>query len=159
MEIVFVSTPEQSNFDYCSKLFKNKKPVNGFNKLIENVNVFTRVDDDEFWCKNVKFDSEINGTLYLNYPFSVVVKEDVKFKSLYELISEIRRVYKQVYELEESTSKKAAMRMCDEDPNCSLINRNKTNGVIGIWGHSIGDLVIESITLYEGNLVRVGIGS
>lgn len=51
------------------------------------------------------------------------------------------------------------MPMYEEDPTSNMINRNKTNGVIGIWGHDIGDLVIESITLYEGNLVRVGIGS
>lgn len=48
MEIVFVSTPKQSNFDYCSKLFKDKKPLNGFNKLIENIDVTDRVDNDEF---------------------------------------------------------------------------------------------------------------
>lgn len=159
MEIVFVSTQNQSNFDYCSKLFKNKKPVNGFNRLIESVDITNRIDDDEFWCKNVMFDSEIEAGLYLNYPFSVVVKDKIKFSSLYELINEIRRVYKEAYILEDSTSKKKAMPMYEEDPSCSMINRNKTNGVIGIWGHEIGDLIIESITLYEGNLVRVGIGS
>lgn len=159
MEIVFVSTPNQSNFDYCSKLFKNKKPLNGFNKLIENVDIVNRVDDNEFWSKNVYFDEEIEGILYLNYPFSVVVKDTVKFKSLHELISEIRRVYKEAYMLEATTSQKKAMPMYEEDPNSNLINRNKTNGVIGIWGHDIGDLVIESITLYEGNIIRVGIGS
>lgn len=132
MEIIYVSTPEQSNFDYCSKLFKNKKPVNGFNKLIENVDIFNRIDDTGFWCKNVKFDSEINGDLYLCYPFSVVVKDNIKFKSLYELISEIRRVYKQAYNMEEQTSKKKAMPLCEENPDCQLVNRNVTNGVIGI---------------------------
>lgn len=132
MEIIYVSTPKQSNFDYCSKLFKNKKPVNGFNKLIENVDIFNRIDDTDFWCKNVKFDSEITGELYLSYPFSVVVKDDITFKSLYELISEIRRVYKEVYDLEAETSKKKAMSLCEENPDCPLINRNATDGVIGI---------------------------
>lgn len=159
MEIVFVSTPKQSNFDYCSKLFKNKKPLNGFNKLIESVDIIDYVDDDEFQVKNLRFDSEIKGELYLNYPFSVVIKDSIKFSTLHELISEIRRVYHEAYALEEQTSKKLMMPMYEEDPNSSLMNRNKTNGVIGIWGHDIGDLVIESITLYEGNLVRVGIGS
>ena len=49
--------------------------------------------------------------------------------------------------------------ICEEDPNSPLMNRNKTNGVVGIWGHDISNLCIESITLYESNLVRVGIGS
>ena len=48
MEIVFVSTPKKSNFNYCSELFKDKKPLNGFNKLIESVDIVNRVDDDEF---------------------------------------------------------------------------------------------------------------
>ena len=132
MEIVFVSTPTQSNFDYCSKLFKNKKPLNGFNKLIENVDIVNRVDDNEFWSKNLFFDEEINGILYLNYPFSVVLKDNVKFKSLHELISEIRRVYKEAYLLEEKTSQNKAIPMYNEDSNCKLINRNRTNGIIGI---------------------------
>jgi hypothetical protein len=68
-------------------------------------------------------------------------------------------VYKEAYILEQGTSKKQAMPLCEEDSNCNLLNRNRTNGLIGIWGHDICDLVIESITLYEGNLIRVGIGS
>lgn len=159
MEIIYVSTPKKSNFNYCSEIFENKKPLNGFNKMLEKVDLFDRVDEKEFWTKNVKFDEEIIGELYLSYPFSVVVKETIKFSSLHELIKEIRRTYQAIYELEKGTSLKQAMPMCEEDPSSPLMNRNKTNGVIGIWGHDIGDLVIESITLYEGNLVRVGIGS
>lgn len=159
MEIIYVSTPKKSNFNYCSEIFENKKPLNGFNKMLEKVRLFDRVDEKEFWTKNVKFEEEIVGELYLCYPFSVVLKETVKFSSLHELISEIRRTYQAAYELEKTTSMKKAMPMYEEDPNSPFMNRNRTNGVIGIWGHDIGDLCIESITLYEGNLVRVGIGS
>lgn len=159
MEIIYVSTPKKSNFNYCSEIFENKKPLNGFNKMIEKVDLFDMVDDDVFQTRNVMFEKEIIGELYLSYPFSVVIKDEIKFSSLHELISEIRRVYHAAYSLENGTSIKKAMPMYEEDPNSPLINRNRTDGVIGIWGHDIGDLVIESITLYEGNLVRVGIGS
>ncbi len=159
MEIIYVSTPSKSNFNYCSEIFDGKKPLNGFNKMIEKVDLFDRVDETEFWTRNVKFEEEIIGELYLCYPFSVVIKENIKFSSLHELISEIRRTYQAAYALEKETSSKKAMMICEEDPNSPLMNRNKTNGVVGIWGHDISNLCIESITLYESNLVRVGIGS
>jgi len=130
MEIIFKSKKEKSNFSYCADIFKGKKKLNGFNKMVESL--CERVSDDEYSVRDVSFNEDLTGTLYLCYPLSVVVKEEIHFNSLHTLISEIRRVYQKIY----------------EDPI-----------TYGVWGHSIYDLVIESITIYEGNLVDVSIGS
>lgn len=143
MEIIFKSTEKQSNFQYCSQLFKNKKILNGFNKL-EEIMLFEHISDTHFNCQNVSFDTEIIADLILCYPFNVVVKEEIKFKTLYDLISEIRRTYYQIY-LEE------------------MQNLKNTNiNLYGIWGHSIYDLCISSIKIVENidkPLVEISIDS
>ena len=125
MEIIYKTTEKKSNFTYCAELFKNKKPLNGFNKMFERI-MWEPVDDDEFEVQNVYFDEPIDGVLYLDYPFQVVVKENIHFDSLYSLISEIRRVYKAIYEDEEKTMKK----IVKKNPN--IINRGVSDGKYGI---------------------------
>ena len=137
MEIVFDKTEEQSNFNYSSKLFKNKKVLNSFNKL--NEAMFSEpVASKEFEVKNMLFPEKIKADLLLSYPLEVVVKQTITFKSLYELITQIRNTYKEIYEEEKKTHK------------------------YGIWGHSIYDLYIEGISIMEGRdnpIIRVYVGS
>ena len=133
MEIIYKSTKELSNFEYHSNLFKNKKVLNGFNKLEEGLSEM--VADNDFECQDLSFNKDLTATIYLCYPLSVVVKETIHFSTLHELISEIRKVYRKIY---------------------------RGVKKYGIWGHGICDLVIETIKLYEDNgtvLVNVGIGS
>lgn len=137
MEIVFVKTEKQSNFDYSSKLFKNKKVLNSFNKL-EELMVREPIVSKEFEVGDMKFPQKVNADLLLSYPFNVVVRQPIVFSSLYELISQIRETYKKIYEEEEQNHK------------------------YGIWGHSIYDLVIEGVSIVEGKdnpIVKVYIGS
>lgn len=129
MEIIYKNNKKKSNFEYCSEQFKNKKVLNSFNK------VFEPMVKTDFDCKNLTFDNEINGCLYLSYPLSVVVKADVKFKTLHELISKIRNVYAEIYKDYDSVIK------------------------YGVWGHSIGDLCISGITIYENGAIDVSIDS
>lgn len=154
MEIIFKSNENQSNFNYCSQLFKNKETLNSFNKLEETM-FCERIDDTEFNCQNVSFDNEITADLILCYPFKVVVKEEIKFKTLHDLISEIRKMYHKIYSQEAKTLKKIKK-------NKSLYNRGTSDGLFGIWGHDIYDLCIESIRIVKGEdklLVDVSIGS
>lgn len=137
MEVVFVKTEELSNFDYSNNLFKNKKVLNSFNKL-EELMICEPVASKEFEVQDMLFPEEISADLFLSYPLKVVVKHSITFKSLYELITQIRKAYKKIYKEEEKTSK------------------------YGIWGHSIYDLFIEGISIMEGKdkpIVRVYIGS
>ena len=155
MEIIFRSTPEQSNFNYCAELFKNKPVLNGFNKLTEEL-MCENIADDDFDVQNVLFEKEIIADLFLCYPFKVVVKEEIKFDSLHKLISEIRRVYREIYHKENKTKTKIVKN------NAKCANRGVSDGDFGIWGHDIYDLVIESIKIVNGDdkpLVDVSIGS
>ena len=154
MEIIFKSNENQSNFNYSSNLFKNKKTLNGFNKLAETM-LFERVDGSEFDCQNVSFDKEITADLILCYPLKVVVREEIKFSTLHELISEIRKTYHKIYAKEAETLK--AIRK-----NKHLYNRGTSDGLFGIWGHDIYDLCISSIRIVEGDdkpLIDVSIDS
>ena len=137
MEIVFDKTEKLSNFNYSSKLFKNKKVLNSFNKLKELM-ICEPVASKEFEVKDMYFPEKMNADLLLSYPFKVVVKQPIIFKSLYELITQIRDTYKKIYEEEDKTHK------------------------YGIWGHSIYDLYIEGISILEGKfnpIIKVYIGS
>lgn len=154
MEIVFEKTAKRSNFDFINKLFKGKKVLNGFNRLSERL-LFEPIISKEFEVQNIIFEKEIIADLYLSYPFKVVVKEEIKFNSLHQLITSIRNVYKKIYK-EESKS------LTKIDANTNLYNRGESNGKYGIWGHEIYDLTIESIRILEGKdrpLIEVGIGS
>lgn len=130
MEIIYKNNKNKSNFTYCSEVFKNKEILNSFDKL-----GYCPVGQNIIECGDVKFEKEINGIVYLCYPLSVVVKENIKFNSLHTLIQEIKKAYRKIY----------------KDYNSSI--------KYGIWGHSIYDLVIEGIKLYKDNSVNVSIGS
>ena len=151
MEIIFRTNENQSNFNYSSEIFKGKETLNGFNKLEETM-LGEAIGASEFYCQNVTFDNEITADLILCYPLQVVVKEEIKFKTLHELISEIRRAYHTIYAKEAKTLKS--------------MRRNKSKDVsdelFGIWGHSIYDLSMASIRIVKGEdkpLVDVGIDS
>lgn len=79
-------------------------------------------------------------------------------KTMNDLLSDIVKGYQEVYRMEESTGEEAS-RMCDEIPGCSLINRGKTNGMFGIWGHFIDDLAIHTVCLYKNGYVTIGVDS
>lgn len=155
MEIIFKSNENQSNFNYSSNLFKGKKTLNGFNKLEEQM-LFEPISNDSFNCQNISFDKEIIADLILCYPFKVVVKEEIKFKTLHELISQIRKTYHKIYAQEAKT-----MRNLKKN-NPKLINRGFSDGDFGIWGHDIYDLCISSIRIVEGEdkpLIDISIDS
>lgn len=120
-----------SNFKYYSNLFKG-------GKVLYNFDLVEKVDNNETECENFTFDNKIKAKLYIDYPLSIVIEEDITFNTLHELISKIRDTYSQIFDI-----------------------NNKENKY-GIWGHWIWDLVIEGITIYKKDntiLIRPSIGS
>lgn len=107
----------------------------------------------------------IHLTLVLDYPLNREWEFPVDSKSLngftrVELARLISDTYKAVYAEEERTSKVPVVPL---DQRIGLINRNKTEGKYGIWGHDLGDLVlhtVEVIRMPNGSLVAyLGIDS
>jgi len=103
-------------------------------------------DTGQFLKKGKKFIS-VTGKVYLQYPLGVTVELDVKkIKTIGSLLWHIAMAYKKIYEEEEKTTKIKVIPI-DERGVCS--NRNKTDGIYGIWGHDLIDLQFEKITLYN----------
>jgi len=59
-----------------------------------------------------------------------------------ELVKEISRIYHAVYAEEERTTK---IKIIPFERREKVINRNKTDGKYGIWGHDIGDLALNMV--------------
>lgn len=140
MEII--RNKEVDNFTYVNDLCKGRKVLNGFNKL-EELMLSEYIVDKDYECQNIFFEKEMEATLYINYPLSVVVKENIKFSSLHDIIKAIRKLYKQIYKDEKKANKGGL-------------------SIYGIWGHYISDLCIECIQILEGEdkpIIRIYIGS
>lgn len=129
MEIVYTNeNGKMNNFNYYTKLFDGKEMMYSFE-------LWESISRNKTNCEDVKFVKEIQADLYLVYPLQVVVKETISFRTLHELISKIRKVYKEVYSKAEEC---------------------------GIWGHSIHDLTIEGLEIYKDGdqyLIKLSIGS
>jgi hypothetical protein len=63
-----------------------------------------------------------------------------------QLIKIISEKYHHIYEKEEQT---VTENTTPHDSKGVSLNRNETDGVYGIWGHDISDLVLSSIEVYK----------
>ena len=61
--------------------------------------------------------------------------------------------YEAIYDEEEKS------RTTSPKPKGMLMNRSATDGVHGIWGHGIHDLVLEDAQKMPGGLWHIGVGS
>lgn len=98
--------------------------------------------------------------IIIRYPLSNKAEITVSgVKTMNDLLEDIVKGYQEVYRMEEESTGKEASRMCDEIPGCPLINRGRTDGVFGIWGHFIDDLAIHTVYLYKNGYVTIGVDS
>jgi hypothetical protein len=67
----------------------------------------------------------------------------------------VRAKYREIYAEEERTRTLPAERL----PGSMLVNRPKTDGKYGIWGHVIGDLVLEGAEMDTDGVWKLDIGS
>jgi hypothetical protein len=81
------------------------------------------------------------STIVISYPLKnpVIFETKVPLKDSYELMKFFCSSYNMTYELEEKTSEN------NPDLLPGMYNRNTTSGIFGIWGHEIGDLVLEGM--------------
>ena len=111
---------------------------------------------------NLKVISISEASLVIDYP----VRKPVNFKitsmngfTKGELLRKIGQIYRKMYEDEEVSSTVKTIPMAKRK---GLINRNTTDGVYGIWGHDIDDLVLSSATISCKNgkcIIELGIES
>lgn len=99
---------------------------------------------------NPNFDQSYNC-----YVFTFHNKDGFNMRGLCE---EICNTYRMIYDTEKGTSSINA----DKIPG--MLNRNITDGMYGIWGHDIDDLVIEGISItrladQDYDVIDLSIGS
>lgn len=92
-------------------------------------------DGHKYGEEDYDFGEELVGKLILSYPFKNYLEFEVKYKTLHELIDEIRRAYRFAYEDAETTNK------------------------FNVWGHDMGDLWLEEISVYKNGDVSLYVGS
>lgn len=144
MEIVFISNELGSNFGYMSNVIGSKTIMSEY-EILSKEPTYEIVASKKFNSKDIVFEKTIVADLYVNYPLKVVVKSEIKFGTLHELISEIRNVYHEIYKKERETMTRIYK------SNKNLINRGSSDGEFGIWGHDIYDLCISYIEIYENS--------
>ena len=94
------------------------------------------INPDEVVIKDEKI------TMIITYPLSIEVYLPLENKGSFtrlDVFKSIYEAYKQIYEEEEKG-------VGDPGSYNNLYNRKKSEGKYGIWGHYLGDLVIESVS-------------
>lgn len=100
------------------------------------------------------FDKPISGKVYITYPLSVIVEIEVKeVETVGGLLWLIAKAYREIYKEEEDAYKKQVKR-----PTNSL-NREKSNGKYGIWGHFLEELIFEGVEIHDNGTIHISIGS
>lgn len=119
-----------------------------------NYEIFAPIDAEKnYRHRNVKYGETITTEIEIDYPLTRKAIKRITFSTLYELIDEIRRCYREIYYEEERT-----MTVYKPSPEW-LLNRGESNGIYGIRGHEIGDLWLELLTITEDKKVYMYIGS
>lgn len=110
-----------------------------------------------------KYDKDLDfpvSSIIIKYPLNVKAEIIVSgVKTINDLLSDIVKGYQEIYRMEENSTVKKASRICDEIPSCPLINRGRTDGLFGIWGHFIGDLAIHTINLHKSGYLTLRVDS
>ena len=103
------------------------------------------IDPDEIVIKKNKV------ILVVDYPLKKTVEFELSSDSGFTramLIKAISKKYKYIYKKEQETTK---IKIIPIEKRKRLINRNTTDGIYGVWGHDIGDLVLSGIQVIEKN--------
>lgn len=90
----------------------------------------------------------------LTYPAHIPLQSAKGFTRL-ALFRELTAAYTRIYKEESET---AAEKVVPASERKQLLNRNKTNGRYGIWGHDLADLVLSGIDVYktaDGKIIAV----
>jgi hypothetical protein len=91
------------------------------------------------------------ATLIIDYPLTqkaIFIIESPNGFSRKQLILLISEKYHQIYKEEEDG---ATIKTIPVDERGDELNRNKTNGKYGIWGHDITDLDLDSIDVRKAS--------
>lgn len=118
-----------------------------------------RIDSPQVEIKNLIGKDEVvipekELTVIVDYPLSSNYRFELVSKNGFtrtQLINEISKRYYQLYDEEENTATIKTVPLQQR----KIYNRNQTNGKYGIWGHDIGDLVLDEIHVYKNEFGKI----
>lgn len=103
--------------------------------------------------------SIVPKNLIITYPFSkTVIIPITNCSTVKDLMIDCLNAYKACYEIEEKTTN-IEPALLGEIGKSPALNRVETDGIIGIWGHVIDDLVLHDIYIYKNGYVGMCISS
>lgn len=175
-------TSTDSSKDYSKALHAketaySKRQTNGFGELIDSVSFQVKTDDKKGftnglipWASLENPESEIpklvdsnnvvipenKVTIVIDYPLTKEFRFEAESKSGFtraQTLRDISSAYYKIYKVEEQT---ATIKTIPAEKRTTTYNRNQTNGIYGIWGHDIADLVLSEILVYRasnGNII------
>ena len=94
-------------------------------------------------------------TLVINYPLTNPFTQKIDTCNgitRKEFVDIVVKCYKRIYTEEKKSTKVKVGRAS------GMYNRNRTNGVWGIWGHDLGDLVLVGATI-KGDKIELSVDS
>ena len=100
--------------------------------------------------------SETEVSIVIDYPIEKEYRFNVKSKSGFcraQILRYVSGAYLKIYEEEERS---ATIKTIPIENRGTTLNRNQTNGIYGVWGHDIADLVLGEALIYksdDGNIV------
>lgn len=95
----------------------------------------------------------------LQNPYTQEIKTSKKGMTLREVLNIAVDAYKKIYKEEKKTSKLKEESISERSKGkFGLLNRAPTNGIYGIYGHSIEDLTITNI-IVKGNKIYLSVDS
>jgi len=112
-----------------------------------------RIDSPQIDIKNLISKDEVvippnKITIIIDYPLSINYEFELTSSIGFtraQLITEISKHYHKLYDEEEKTATIKTLPLEQR----KVYNRNTTNGKYGIWGHDIGDLVLDDIIVHK----------
>ena len=113
------------------------------------------INGDDIIIKNKK------ATIIVRYPIKDFVTFNISSKNekgftLKDVVENVSNIYKKIYKEELETTTEVEPK---SNKGVNVLNRSRTNGKYGIWGHDIEDLVLESVLVYTKNdLVSIELG-
>lgn len=112
------------------------------------VEIKSLIGKDEVVISEKELTVIVDYPLSSNYRFTLISKNGFTRE---QLINEISKHYYQLYDEEEKTATIKTVPMQQR----KVFNRNQTNGKYGIWGHDIGDLVLDEIHVYRNEIGKI----
>jgi hypothetical protein len=99
------------------------------------------------------FPLPVSGVVKIDYPLTNPDYLEIEAEHTFGgLLWEIANRYREIYAGEDKTATEV------ESPNPQLINRGRSNGNYGIWGHDLEDLYFERLQIV-GNDISIFVGS